>query len=610
MEYGPQQPGPKISRIIAQALILFGAALIVYWPTFRAPFQFDDFGSIVNNKYIHLEDLRPSSLARAAIQDFHQNRPLSNLTFAINYYFSEDKTFSYHLVNFLVLVLTALGVWLFLKKLFSRLQFDPSRADLAAWLSALVWVVHPVNVQAVTYVVQRHTALAGAFSVWSLYFYHLARERKNPRPLFYILCALFCLMAMLCKENTAVMPAIIFIYGLYFFDGFSQGWLARSRKWILALMLFYILAAGLVLRPSMIGRGVFDFSKIWFSGWQKLLTGPRTMVWYFFLTLFPIPQHLSVVHDYPVSKSLFHPWTTAVCIMAVLTVAASALRLARRGRIFSFCVVWYFGNLLIESMPLPIDLVNEQRLYLASLAIIVPAVAWPVFKAGKAASAVALILLAAAFLGFFSHERNDVWRSWASLWRDAVKKSPDSGMTWKSYCAVFSEQNQCRTAMTACARAEQLGGRNFTTRYVLGRCHLSTARLELAEKELSDALKLAPPEKNFNYIAYNLAQAFNKNGDYENSERWCRKLISVEPGNVQARLLLAHNLLSSQKDEQYLEQMKSILGMVPKDVEVRKELALAFAERGRCQESLSLIENFKLGADDLEKIDSLCRKQE
>ena len=153
MDSSPQQGASKVILLSAQALVLIGAALLVYWPSFRAPFQFDDFASIVSNKYIQLADLSPSSLVRAALQDFRQNRPLSNLTFAINYYFSKDKTFSYHLVNFLVLVFTALGVWLFLKKFFSFLKFDPSRAGLAAWLSALVWVVHPVNIQAVTYVV-------------------------------------------------------------------------------------------------------------------------------------------------------------------------------------------------------------------------------------------------------------------------------------------------------------------------------------------------------------------------------------------------------------------------------------------------------------------------
>jgi len=603
------QAAPTRSLLLAQALVLFGTALFIYLPSFRAPFQFDDFGNIVINKYMHLSDLGPSSLARSAFQDFRQNRPLSNLSLGLNHYLSGDKIFSYHLVNFLILVFTAFGVWLFLKKFFSRLQFDPSRAGLAAWLAALVWVANPVNIQAVTYIVQRHASLAGGFSIWSIYFYHRAREGKNSRPVFYALCALFCLMAMLSKESAALLPAIIFVYGLYFFDGLSEGWLKRNWKWILGLSIFYFLAAAMVLRPGMVQKLSHDFKYTWFSPWQKFLTGPRTMVWYFFLTLFPIPQSLSVVHDFPVSKSLINPWSTAVSSLLVCGVIVVAVYKARDWKIFSFCAAWFFGNLLIESMPLPIDLVNEHRLYLASLAILVPVAAGPVFKAKNIRLAAFLILMVAACFGFFTYSRNVVWQSWDALWRDSAKKAPQSDLSWKNYCAIFFDETNCTTAMTVCNRAEALGGKKFSTRYILGQCHLMKNRPDLAAKELMDAVQLAPPAMNKNFIGYKLAVANNMTGNFEDSAEWCRAVIILEPSHIQARLLLAHNYLSLKKDAEYLAELKNILQRAPDNIEARAELALALAGRGRCGESLSLIENLNLKPDDLKKMQSFCSKQ-
>ena len=604
------QAAPKRSHLLAQALVLFGTALLVYLPSFRAPFQFDDFGNILINKYMQLSNLGPSELARSAFQDFHENRPLSNLSLGINYYLSGYNIFSYHLVNFLILVLTAFGVWLFLKKFFSVLKLDSSRAGLAAWLAALVWVAHPVNVQAVTYIVQRHASLAGMFSVWSIYFFHLSQEREKSRLLFYGLCALFCLMAMLSKESAAVLPAIIFIYGLLFFDGLSRGWLQRNWKRALGLFIFYLAAGAMVLRPDMVQTLSRDFSYTWFTPWQKFLTGPRTMVWYFFLTLFPLPQSLSVVHEFPVSKAFFNPWSTALSSLVVCAMIALALFKVRQWKIFSFCAAWYFGNLLVESMPLPIDLVNEHRLYLASLAVLVPLAAAPVFKIRDARVAAFLVLLVAAMFGYFSYNRNVTWQSWDALWRDSVKKAPRSDLSWKNYCAIFFDETNCVTARTVCNRAEALGGKKFSTRYILGQCHLMANRPDLALKEFMDSVQLAPATMNKNFIGYKLAVANNMMGDFEDSAEWCRAIIILEPSNIQARLLLAHNYLSQKKDGEYLAELKNILQRAPDNIEARAELALALAGRGRCEESLSLIENFNLKPDDLKKIHSLCRKPE
>ena len=197
---------------LAQAILLAGLTLVVYRPGLHSPFQYDDFASVVENRFIAIESLSPQALFSAAFQNRLQNRPLTNLTFALNYYFNGLDPFGYHMVNLLALMLTAIGVWVLLHKLMLRLGYDPLRAKFAAWLAALVWALHPVNVMAVTYITQRHSSFAGMFSIWSVYFCHLAAERPKQGRIFYMLCGLLYLLALLSKETAAILPAIIFAY--------------------------------------------------------------------------------------------------------------------------------------------------------------------------------------------------------------------------------------------------------------------------------------------------------------------------------------------------------------------------------------------------------------
>ena len=144
---------------------MLGIAILIYLPSFNAPFHFDDLEAIVNNHYIRITDLSASSLFTSAFQDFKHNRPLTNLTLAVNFYFNQLNPFGYHLVNFCFLIFTAFGIRVALCKFLRKLGYDYALSKLASCLIALLWLAHPLNTQAITYIVQRHSSFAGAFSI-------------------------------------------------------------------------------------------------------------------------------------------------------------------------------------------------------------------------------------------------------------------------------------------------------------------------------------------------------------------------------------------------------------------------------------------------------------
>jgi protein O-mannosyl-transferase len=420
------KPRFRAGLYVGQAVALLGMALLAYLPSFRAPFQYDDVGLIVENKFIQIQNLSLGNLARAGFQDFKQNRPVPNASLALNYYFGGLEPFGYHLVNFFILILTAAGIWLLLRQLLLRLGFDPVKSEIASWMTALLWVLHPINTQAVTYVIQRHTSLSGAFCIWSLFFFHLGAERVRAPRFFYTLSAISCALALLSKETALTLPLIIFAYQLYFFDGFKPGWIRRNWKWFVGLLVFYLAASAFALRPSMLERLSYYFGMMEFSAWQRFLTEFRALAWYPMLVLFPLPGWMSLVHEFPVSTSLLHPATTLVDMVLVLGLGIAALIWARQRKFFSFAVVWYFGLLLVEALPLPIELVHEHRLYLASLSIIATIVCVPVLKMKKISGALALLGLVALLFAGFTWGRNQIWRAGDSLWRDAIEKAPYS----------------------------------------------------------------------------------------------------------------------------------------------------------------------------------------
>ena len=423
---------------------------------------------IIQNPYVQLKDLKPASLYHAARQDGANNRPLVNLSLALNYYFNQQSVTGYHLVNFLVLVFTVVGIWLTLRKLLGRLGHDSFRTGLAAFLAALAWAVHPVNIQAITYVVQRYASLAGMFSVWSIYFFHLGAERETRRYPYYLASGLFCLFAILSKETAATLPALIFLYKLCFFDEFKPGWVRRNWGWIAGLGALLVLALVFALRPTMLQKIATDFKSQPFTPAQRLITDPRVMLWYLFLILSPFPQYLSVLHDFAISTSLFSPFTTIISILIILAALGLSIYRARNWRIYSFSVFWYLGMLAIEALPLPIDLVHEHRLYLASLSVIAPAFAWPVLRSRDWKWPVALLSLIVLFFAGFTWQRNHTWQNEASLWKDILYKAPATNRPWRYNCAIESRNGSYRAAVPICIRALELDPHDNTAHYYLG----------------------------------------------------------------------------------------------------------------------------------------------
>ena len=433
-------PSPK-------GLLFWGALFLVliYGNSLRVPFIFDDWSGIVNRPELQLTRITPEKIARTFFLKTDEGtrlcRPLSALSLALNYYCGGHQVVGYHLVNLLIHLLTAFFLFKTLRLLIAlgRFHFTREETIFIAGLTAILWAAHPIQTQAVTYIIQRMTSLAAMFYVMGLYCY--AHFRQQPREtetrtgLKWPAAALaLFICAVLSKPNAILFPLGILLLEFFFFNGFE----VFKKHPFSTTGLFCILTAALVTAGMIVLRGEglpalltkYDFLP--FTLKERLLTEPRVLFVYLSQLLYPVPERFSMVHDVPLSTALFAPWSTIWALGGLLLLTGTGLLIGRRYPLMGFPIVFYLSHHLVESSFLPLALVYEHRNYLPSLFFFLPAAAALIYglriyqtKSRFIWSLLFLFTTALIFLlGMSTHIRNHDWRSANALWTSALRRAP------------------------------------------------------------------------------------------------------------------------------------------------------------------------------------------
>lgn len=434
--------------------ILFLFIFLAYANTLNSPWILDDFHNIVFNPTLRIEQ---EGGLRKALASFFEggrlDRPIARLSFALNRAAGGDNPWGYHLVNTLIHALAAYLLYRVIALLLrTHAAGDRSDIDAAAFFAALLWALHPIQTQAVTYVVQRMTALAGLFSLLGVYGFLRARRggaEGKARTAWWAGCLLSFLLAIASKENAVLFPAGLLLIEVLFFRGGKLKALFPRRNallfWAGGLLIsagaFYVLTAGDL-------HALFNYEERYFTLTERLLTQPRVLWLYLGLIAWPMPWRFSLEHDVPVSTSFFEPWTTAPALIGILLLVFLGWKARKRFPFFSFGILYYFLNHLVESTVLPLEMVFEHRNYIPSMFLFVAPVLG-MCGAGRVLSqrnpsfrpwvfAVPLLLVVA--LGGATYVRNLAWASPAALWSDTLKKAPRSGRAM-AYLAMICSEN-------------------------------------------------------------------------------------------------------------------------------------------------------------------------
>lgn len=436
---------------IVHYLLIIVTGLLAYSNTFHVPFTFDDISNIVDNPII--KDLKyfldPSAAKRFELYSALNSRFVGYLSFAFNYRLHGLDVTGYHIFNLAVHIINALLVfWLvrltFRTPYFAKQNNEATRNNgLIALFSALLFVAHPIQTQAVTYIVQRLASLATLFYILSFTTYIRARhsltEVGNPLSVkfiaFFFLSLVSAVLAMKTKEIAFTLPIMIALYEAMFLTG---------KIWRRVLCLTPLFLTMLIIPLSFLhldtplANMLADASRVTkvqtaMSRWDYLFTQFRVIVTYVRLLFLPINQQVD--YDYPVYRYFFDP-EVLLSFIALLSIFALALYLTYRSqsgnyqlRLVAFGIFWFFITLAIESSLIPIvDVIFEHRLYLpligASITIISTAyIVASSFNYKMRTLIIVLSILISSF-AVTTYYRNNLWIDEITLWRDNLRKSP------------------------------------------------------------------------------------------------------------------------------------------------------------------------------------------
>jgi tetratricopeptide (TPR) repeat protein len=537
-----------IQHYVVPFLLLLTVAVALYWPTLNYPFLFDDAPNITENRHIRVTSLSWDSLYTAATKSFASQRPVANLTLALNYYFGGYEPFGYRLFNIVIHGLTACFIFTFARlTMILALRKEPDRSKttgtaphpitLLAFVTAMIWLVHPLQTQSVTYVVQRMNSMAVCFYMGALCIYIIGRQRKSitAQTVWLIVAVLTWMVAMGSKQIAFTWPFVVALYEWYFFRGLSGKWIRKH--------LTYGIPAALCLGSlAFLFTSVGNILKVYegrpFSLSERLLTESRVVMHYISEVFVPHPSRLNLDYDFALSTSFVSPATTLLSILAIVALLVVAGVIARQRPVLSFCVLWLFIHLMIESTVMPLEIAFEHRMYLPSIGVIL-AVIWTIYRnqklrhPGMFAVAAAVIVL----FGWWTYERNQVWSTELTLWEDCARKSPKKARTRNNLGMAQARAKQYDDAIETLEIAITLD-RNYPNSYTnLGTTYAKLDRHAEAIKQYRIALKLTPD--NANTLA-NLADSLKKTDKPKASIAAFEKAIAKNPYHIDAHLGLGN----------------------------------------------------------------------
>jgi len=417
----------KINLVYPGIIII--SLIIVYSSSFNNSFNWDDTYLIQNNPRI--ENINNYIFTDSWFRVFN-NRSLSLLSFAFNYQLGGLNETGYHIFNLVIHILASITLYfltLLLIKQTNKLKIrspdeknsiSKKHFSLFALISALIFALHPIQTDAVTYVTQRMASMAGFFVILSTFIYSVFRASPSKPKYFLWLIPLFLSLAagFLSKETGINSLFTILLVELFFFRNMSG---SGNNKYLLVLLVLIILPALIYL----LFWG-FPFLTKEHTPIEYFFTEQKVILQYIGLLIYPLTQHLAhLVTSEPdfVSLSVIIPF------LIHITFITFGMLVARKHKFISFAVFWFYLPLLLESSFISLPyFMNEYRLYvsLAGFAFTIAYISIIAAQKTKRPYPLYIVTVLIVLYGFLTWHRNFDWKNAITLWTDNIEKSPEN----------------------------------------------------------------------------------------------------------------------------------------------------------------------------------------
>ncbi|HKQ47777.1 MAG TPA: tetratricopeptide repeat protein [Phycisphaerae bacterium] len=550
----PQQPTakrgsePNLRAYHWLAVFVIAAATsAAYYTSFHGAFLLDDYAHLADDRFA--DPWPPWPLLTGP-------RPVVDLSLAINYAIGGIEPWSFHAFNLAVHLAAALTLFGLVRRSLARTLREPAEplATGAAACAAILWAVHPLNTQAVTYVIQRGESMMGLF--YLLMLYGLVRGADSRRAIPWYVCAVAsCALGMATKAVMVTAPVVALLYDRAVLSPSWRHVLLRRWPVHLALaatwsVLWWLGIFSGVLETSPDAGSTVGFGVGAVTPAQYALTQPGVILHYLRLTFWPHPLCLDYF-DWPVVKSLAEAFP-ALMTVALLLIATMFLWVRRPG--VGFLAAAFFIILAPTSSFVPVqDMAFEHRMYLPLAALI----SLIMVGLGTAASArpswrkpaVAVVLVVAVALSAATWTRNKLYADPVEMWRGVVARRPNNARAHNNLAIALRDRADPAEAL----------------------------------EHLSRALRISP---NTAKIHVNVADQLAKKGQFEEVAAHYRRAVELQPGLVDAHYNLANCLKRLGRPAEAIAEYRETQKLNPSYLEAYIMLGNLFAEQDRQTEAI------------------------
>ncbi len=592
--------------MFSAGLALIVAVFTAYWPALRAPFEFDDFASIPANATIRT--LRPSVALDPPPNTSVAGRPVVNYSFAVNYAINEwlgvdqradplgpNKTLGYHVANILIHVLCGFLLFALITRTLEHGRFADRWGESAPWIAgavAALWLLHPIQTEAVDYVVQRTETLVSLCYLATLYASLRAWDARSPRSAaaWMVFGVLACLAGMGSKEVMLTAPLAVILYDRAFHVESWPGLLRQRARvgFYAALVATSALAIAMIAGNSRFDTVGFGLGIPWY---EYLYTQAWAIPHYLRLVLWP--DHLTL--DYgqrPISGWQGVPGAIVMALLFVATIAAWTR--PNHWAWFGFLGATFFLLLAPSSSVVPIatEVAAERRIYLAlAPALVALVVGVELLRRRYAAPGRIirpLVFAAAATLALVTFQRSRLYADPQALWRDAVANAPANPRAYDNLASTlfFVDPPRLDEAEALYSRAIALDSTYLHAWPGLASVAMDRGKFDTAEWILEHVLTIDP---NYSDAIDHLGRLLLREGKPDRALPYLARFADAYPSD-NSLVSLGTAYLQLGKLDSATSTLRAALDLNPNRADALRFLGGLFAEQGRGGDAVPLLE--------------------
>ena len=400
--------------------------------------------------------------------------------------------------------------------------------------------------------------------------------------LWYCSSILAWFFALGSKQIAVTLPFIIFLYEWYFIQNLSMIWIKKSMRYLAGIFLIFFILAFIYMGSAPLEKltSMTDYANNEFTLAERLLTQPRVVIHYLSLLFYPAPSRLRLDYDFGLSHSLIDPITTLVSLGIIAGLLFAAFRLAGRNRLISFSILWFLGNLVLESSVIPLAIIFEHRTYLPSMLIFLPVVTALYQWIGNKKAVTVLMCLAVLILSIWTYQRNQVWKDDETLYRDCIKKSPQKARPYFLLGMAMDDRDRNYDAILQYQTAIKVKPDYYNAHNNLAMALSKEGRLEEAIKHYQEAIRIEPGF----YMAYNnLGNALSRKGLFSEAIGYYTQALKIKPDYLEVYPNMGLSLEKLGRIDEAIGYYHMAININPAYVKAYYYLAVAQLNKGDLQ---------------------------